>query len=67
MPTVYHQSQKSKYRITLEIEALADFDLIRLTGRSYSNWKVMSLVMRISKTCQILVVGDRLSVVGDSN
>jgi|TARA_B100000035_G_scaffold255821_1_gene225563 hypothetical protein len=26
MPTVYHQSQKSKYRITLEIEALADFD-----------------------------------------
>ena len=26
MPKVYHQSQKSKYRITLEIEALADFD-----------------------------------------
>lgn len=26
MPTVYHQSQKSKYRITLEIEALSDFD-----------------------------------------
>ena len=26
MPTVYHQAQKSKYRITLEIEALADFN-----------------------------------------
>ena len=26
MPTVYHQSQKSKYRITLEIEAMEDFD-----------------------------------------
>jgi len=26
MPTVYHQAQKSKYRITLEIEALNDFN-----------------------------------------
>jgi hypothetical protein len=26
MPTAYHQAQKSKYRITLEIEALADFN-----------------------------------------
>ncbi len=25
-PTVYHQAQKSKYRITLEISALGDFD-----------------------------------------
>ena len=26
MPTIYNQLQKSKYRITLEIEALSDFD-----------------------------------------
>ena len=26
MPAIYHQAQKSKYRITLEIEALDDFD-----------------------------------------
>ena len=26
MPAIYHQAQKSKYRITLEIEALNDFD-----------------------------------------
>jgi|TARA_A100001015_G_C14539369_1_gene537289 hypothetical protein len=26
MPAIYHQAQKSKYRITLEIEAMSDFD-----------------------------------------
>ena len=26
MPVAYHQAQKSKYRVTLEIEALDDFD-----------------------------------------
>lgn len=26
MPAIYHQAQKSKYRITLEIEAMNDFD-----------------------------------------
>jgi len=26
MPAIYHQAQKSKYRITLEIEALDDFN-----------------------------------------
>ena len=26
MPTIYQQAQKSKYRITLEIEALSDFN-----------------------------------------
>jgi len=26
MPAIYHQAQKSKYRITLEIEALEDFN-----------------------------------------
>ena len=26
MPAIYHQAQKSKYRITLEIEALGDFN-----------------------------------------
>ena len=25
-PAIYHHAQKSKYRITLEIEALGDFD-----------------------------------------
>ena len=26
MPAIYHSAQKSKYRITLEIEALDDFN-----------------------------------------
>ena len=26
MPAIYHQAQKSKYRITLHIEALDDFN-----------------------------------------
>ena len=26
MPTVYHQAQKQRYRITLEIDALSDFN-----------------------------------------
>ena len=26
MPAIYHSAQKSKYRITLEIEALEDFN-----------------------------------------
>ena len=26
MPAIYHQAQKSKYRITLEIDALGDFN-----------------------------------------
>ena len=26
MPAIYHQAQKSKYRITLEIDALDDFN-----------------------------------------
>ena len=26
MPAIYHQAQKSKYRITLEINALGDFN-----------------------------------------
>jgi len=26
MPAVYHQASKSKYRITLEIDALCDFN-----------------------------------------
>jgi hypothetical protein len=26
MPTIYHSAQKSKYRITLEIDALDDFN-----------------------------------------
>ena len=26
MPAIYHPAQKTKYRITLEIEALQDFD-----------------------------------------
>ena len=26
MPAIYHQAQKAKYRITLEINAMSDFD-----------------------------------------
>ena len=40
---------------------------IRLTGKSYSICRAMRPVMLISKTCQILLVGDSLSVVGVSN
>ena len=51
MPTIYNQLQKSKYRITLEIEALPDFDpnninwekLFKLEGSEHCDAYVESL------------------------
>ena len=50
-PTIYQQAQKSKYRITLEIEALGDFNpqdidwnkLFGLEGSEYCDAYVESL------------------------
>ena len=40
----YTLAQKTRYRITLDIEAFNDFEPIRLTGKNSSCFKVMSLV-----------------------
>ena len=50
MSVAYRQAQLSKYRITLEISALDDFNPHQIDWESYSNWKAKSDAKHTLKT-----------------
>ena len=59
MPTIYQQVQKQRYRITLDIEALGDFDPHNINWeRLFELSKVLSVVMSCGGSQVHLTLGD---------